>query len=63
MSTATFHPATSRVRGATATGAATHHAHRLGDALHAVKVFAIAAFDIVVLGEYGDEAGVVRRHR
>ncbi|MER6997622.1 hypothetical protein [Streptomyces sp. NPDC000410] len=62
MSTATFHHATRPVRGATATGAITHHTHRLGSALRAVKVFATAAFDVVILGEYGEEAGVVR-HR
>lgn len=64
MSTATFHhPAAGPGRGATATGAATHHSHRIGDALRAVKVFAIAAVEVVILGEYGEEAGVVRRHR
>jgi hypothetical protein len=34
----------------------------MGDALRAIKVFAGAAFDVIVLGEYGEEAGVVRRH-
>jgi hypothetical protein len=62
MSTATFHPATGRARGATAAGAVHHH-HRIGDTLRAVKVFAVAALDVVILGEYGDEAGVVRVHR
>jgi hypothetical protein len=37
------------------------HSHRLGDALRAVKVFAGAAFDVIVLGQYGEEVGVVRR--
>lgn len=61
MSTATFHPASRRVPGATAIGAATHHAHRIGDALRAVKVFVATAFGVAVLGEYSEEAGV-RRH-
>ncbi|MFH8800391.1 hypothetical protein ACH4F6_12455 [Streptomyces sp. NPDC017936] len=60
MSTATLTPAPGRPPGATPlTGA--HHRHRLGDALRAVRVFAGAAFDVIVLGEYGEEAGV--RHR
>ncbi|MDH6700018.1 hypothetical protein ACIQKE_13810 [Streptomyces griseoviridis] len=61
MSAAILHPAPvpSRPRGASAvTGS---HPHRLGDALRAVKVFAGAAFDVVILGEYGEEAGVRRR--
>ncbi|MEV5435034.1 hypothetical protein AB0K80_03205 [Streptomyces sp. NPDC052682] len=37
------------------------HHHPLGDALRAVRVFLGAAFDVVVLGEYGAEAGLVRR--
>ncbi|GAA3372714.1 hypothetical protein GCM10020367_28910 [Streptomyces sannanensis] len=61
MSSATFHRAQFRPHGATATGAARHHAHRFGDALRAVKVFAEAAFSVVVLGEYGEDAGVRRR--
>ncbi|MFD7441503.1 hypothetical protein [Streptomyces sp. NPDC059909] len=62
MSTATFHQAAGPGRGATASGAAGRHGHRLGDALRAIKVFVKAAFGVVVLGEYGEEAGVVRRH-
>ncbi|MFD7610338.1 hypothetical protein [Streptomyces sp. NPDC059828] len=61
MSTATFNPAARPGRGATATGAANRHTHLVGDALRAVKVFAEAAVGVVVLGEYGEEAGVVRR--
>ncbi|MEU5223130.1 hypothetical protein AB0G55_10765 [Streptomyces toyocaensis] len=38
-----------------------HHRHRAGDALRAVKVFLGAAFDVIVLGEYAEEAGVRRR--
>jgi hypothetical protein len=40
---------------------ADRHRHRLGDALRAVRVFAGAAFDVAVLGEYDEEAGVRRR--
>ncbi|MER5460378.1 hypothetical protein ABT010_06730 [Streptomyces sp. NPDC002668] len=60
MSTATFtpghvpHPG----RGATATGAAPHSPHHVGNALRAVKVFAGAVFSVAVLGEYAEEAGV-----
>ncbi|MEU8977777.1 hypothetical protein [Streptomyces sp. NPDC048309] len=63
MSAATFgpgpvHPV--QPHGATA-ASSTHHRHRLGDALRAVKVFAEAAVGVVLLGEYGEEAGVRRR--
>ncbi|MET9255722.1 hypothetical protein ACGFZL_15165 [Streptomyces sp. NPDC048182] len=34
---------------------------RLGEALRAVRTFAGAALDVVLLGEYGEEAGVRRR--
>ncbi|MEU0784471.1 hypothetical protein ABZ341_23185 [Streptomyces sp. NPDC006173] len=64
MSAATFTPGPARpgaaARGATAVTSA-HHRHRFGDALRAVKVFAGAAVDVVLLGEYGEEAGVRRR--
>ena len=33
----------------------------VGDALRAVKVFVGAAIGVVLLGEYGEEAGVRRR--
>ncbi|WP_435851133.1 hypothetical protein [Streptomyces tibetensis] len=46
-----------------ATAVTGSHRHRLGDALRAVKVFAGAAFDVIVLGQYGEEVGVVRRHK
>ncbi|MGX4691387.1 hypothetical protein [Streptomyces sp. JNUCC 63] len=60
MSTATIHPAhAARPAGATAVQGCHHH--RLGNALHAVKVFAGAVFDVVILGEYGEEAGM--RHK
>ncbi|AVH58044.1 MULTISPECIES: hypothetical protein [Streptomyces] len=63
MSAATFtsgtvHPgAPSGATGVTSS----HHPHRLGDALRAVKVFAEAFVGVVILGEYGEEAGVRRR--
>jgi hypothetical protein len=63
MSAATFTPGTGHPgppSGATA-ATATRHRHRLGDALRAVKVFAGAALRVVLLGEYGEEAGVRRR--
>ncbi|MGQ4328288.1 hypothetical protein [Streptomyces hayashii] len=59
MSAATFTPAPGRLSGATPLSDG--HRHRLGDALRAIKVFAVAAFDVIVLGEYGQEAGVRRR--
>lgn len=34
--------------------------HFLGSALRALKVFAEAAFGVVILGEYGEEAGIRR---
>jgi hypothetical protein len=64
MSAATFtpgpvHPGPA-ARGATALSVGAHR-HRLGDAMRAVKVFAGAALGVVLLGEYGEEAGVRRR--
>ncbi|MEV0223710.1 hypothetical protein [Streptomyces sp. NPDC050704] len=62
MSAATFTPAPARSGpppGATALQGS--HRHRLGDALRAVKVFAGAAFGVILLGEYGEEAGIRRR--
>ncbi|WP_406000059.1 hypothetical protein [Streptomyces sp. NBC_00829] len=64
MSTAAFGPPAHAPRphqGATASGAAPHSPHRLGNALRAVKVFAEAVFNVAVLGEYAEEAGVRRR--
>lgn len=61
MSAATIHPAPSRPPGATALDGVPHSQHRLGDALRAVKVFVGAAFSVVILGEYGEEAGIHRR--
>ncbi|MFI6940567.1 hypothetical protein ACIBI4_14945 [Streptomyces sp. NPDC050418] len=63
MSSATFTQAPVRPgkpSGATATGA-TRHTHHVGNALRAVKVFAAAAMDVIILGEYARDAGVVRR--
>ncbi|MEU8784225.1 hypothetical protein [Streptomyces sp. NPDC048637] len=53
------HPA----KGATALGldtkrdaaAAHEHRHVVGNALHAIKVFAVAAFSVAVMGEYADD--------
>nr|WSW67674.1 hypothetical protein OG461_16455 [Streptomyces sp. NBC_00995] len=60
MSTVTLNPKrTGPAHGATAvTGH--HDRHRAKDALCAVKVYAKAAFSVVVLGEYAQEAGVRR---
>ncbi|RPK79604.1 hypothetical protein EES45_15235 [Streptomyces sp. ADI97-07] len=63
MSTVYLDPRrTGPAHGATA---ATGHTrgHRLGDAVRAVGVFARTAFGVAVLGEYAEEAGIVRRHR
>jgi hypothetical protein len=63
MSAATFSPVPDRhgpPPGATALDAG-HHRHWIGDALRAIKVFVGAAFEVVVLGEYAEEAGVHRR--
>ncbi|MFI8001697.1 hypothetical protein [Streptomyces sp. NPDC086010] len=53
---------TGPAHGATA---ATGHprGHRVGNAVRAVAVYVRAAFGVAVLGEYAEEAGVVRRHR
>ncbi|MER6343655.1 hypothetical protein ACWC10_17975 [Streptomyces sp. NPDC001595] len=62
MSAAAFTPISATARPPSGATAATgSHKHRLGDALHAVRVFAGAAFDVIILGEYGEEAGVRRR--
>ncbi|MFF1920566.1 hypothetical protein ACFVW8_08305 [Streptomyces sp. NPDC058221] len=60
MSTVTLNPRkTGPAHGATA--ATGHpHSHRAGDALRAAKIFVRAAFGVVVLGEYAEEAGVRR---
>lgn len=61
MSAATVNPTTPPVRPTGATPVQGSHPHRLGDALRAVKVFLRAAFDVIVLGEYGAEVGVRRK--
>lgn len=61
MSAATITPVPRPPRTAGATPVLGSHRHVFGEALRAVKVFAGAAFDVVVLGEYGEEAGVRRR--
>ncbi|MCH0562008.1 MULTISPECIES: hypothetical protein [unclassified Streptomyces] len=63
MSAATLSPAPEPVRPTGATSVVGTHRHPLGDALRAVRVFVRAAFDVIVLGEYGEEAGVRRRGR
>jgi hypothetical protein len=49
------HPPT----GATAVDGAPRHL--LGSALRAIKVFAEAAFGVIILGEYGEETGIRRK--
>ncbi|MFI8189646.1 hypothetical protein ACIF8T_12735 [Streptomyces sp. NPDC085946] len=61
MSAATVFPAPAPGRPSGATPVTGGRRHLLGDVLRAVRVFAGAAFDVVVLGEYGEEAGVRRR--
>ncbi|WP_320777508.1 hypothetical protein [Streptomyces sp. CRN 30] len=67
MSAATFPPA-SVARHAVPSGAipfdSARPRHGLGGALRAVRVFAGAAFDVVLLGDYpegAEDAGVRRR--
>ncbi|MCS0600425.1 hypothetical protein NX794_04145 [Streptomyces sp. LP11] len=59
MSAATFQPASGRPPSG-ATAVVDPPRHLLGNALRAVKVFAEAAFGVVILGEYGEEAGIRR---
>ncbi|MCE0445739.1 hypothetical protein LT493_14470 [Streptomyces tricolor] len=55
MSAAAITPSPApRPSGATALDGIHHHP--LGNALRAVKVFLEAAFSVVILGEYGEEA-------
>lgn len=61
MSAATVNPVPRPPRPAGATPVLGSHRHVLGEALRAVKVFAGAAFDVLVLGEYREEVGVRRR--
>ncbi len=61
MSAATATPLSAGPRLSGATALRGSHHHRLGDAVRALMVFAGAAFDVVILGEYGEEAGVRRR--
>ncbi|MEU6348618.1 hypothetical protein ABZ896_04750 [Streptomyces sp. NPDC047072] len=60
MSAATFTPAPGRPSGATSVSGHPR-THRLGNAFRALRVFAGAARDVVILGEYAEEAGVRRR--
>ncbi|MEW1724927.1 hypothetical protein [Streptomyces sp. NPDC093109] len=57
MTTATFTPAPA----ATATGSAASPSHPVGNALRAVRVFLATAFNVAVMGEYSEEAGIKRR--
>ncbi|MBX9394896.1 hypothetical protein K4749_15120 [Streptomyces sp. TRM72054] len=61
MSAATFTPAPAPAGPSGASVLTGSHRHRLGEALRAVRVFAGAAFDVIILGEYGEEAGVRRK--
>ncbi|MBP0461696.1 hypothetical protein [Streptomyces montanisoli] len=49
--------------GATATGAGAvpRQSYTVGDAMRALQVFVSTAFNVAVLGEYADDAGVQRR--
>ncbi|MFI9625066.1 hypothetical protein [Streptomyces sp. NPDC052042] len=61
MSTVTLNPrSTAPAHGATA---ATGHprTRRFGGTLRAVKVYARAAFGVIVMGEYAEEVGVHTR--
>ncbi len=65
MSTATFTPVQGGRPGGTSRGATalpdTRSHHSFGSMLRAAKVFAAAAVSVVVLGEYAEDAGVIRR--
>ncbi|MCM1975226.1 hypothetical protein ABT024_16830 [Streptomyces sp. NPDC002812] len=62
MSTATCTPVQGRrPRGATATSDSRRPRHSAGSVLRAAKVFAATAVSVVVLGEYSEDAGVIRR--
>ena len=61
MSATTLNPTAPPVRPTGATSIRGSRPHRLGAALRAVKVFFGAAFDVILLGEYGEEAGVRRK--
>ncbi|GHJ39938.1 hypothetical protein [Streptomyces sp. TS71-3] len=41
----------------------TSHQHRLGEGLRAIRVYVSSAFEVAVLGEYWEEAGVRIRRR
>ncbi|MGW7441473.1 hypothetical protein [Streptomyces sp. NPDC054849] len=61
MSTATFTPVQGgRPSGATAISDSPSR-HSFGSMLRAAKVFTAAAVSVVVLGEYAEDAGVIRR--
>jgi hypothetical protein len=63
MSAAAFNPASVASVASARSGATPvrgGHRHPVGDALRAVKVFAGAALSVILLGEYGEEAGIRR---
>ncbi|MFI5823718.1 hypothetical protein ACIA8I_32205 [Streptomyces rishiriensis] len=57
--TITHAPAPGGPPGATVRSTSGSH-YRPGDTLWAIRVFAGAAFDVIILGGYGEEAGVRR---
>ncbi|MER0447348.1 hypothetical protein ABR738_22835 [Streptomyces sp. Edi4] len=59
MTTATFPQAPAP----SVSSAAPHRTHKIGDAVRAAKVLAGAAFSVVVMGEFAEDAGVRRRSR
>lgn len=62
MTTATFTPIPGGRSGRGATALSDHRPrHRVGSLLRAAKVFAATAVSVVVLGEYAEDAGVIRR--
>lgn len=63
MSTVTLNPRRTGPAHGTAAATGHPHTHRFGDALRAVKVYARAAFGVVVMGEYAEEAGIRTRTR
>ncbi|WP_326699116.1 hypothetical protein OG909_18525 [Streptomyces sp. NBC_01754] len=62
MTTTYLNPSSTGPAHGARTAAGHPRGHRVGDALRAVGVFARTAFGVAVLGEFAEEAGVVRRH-
>ncbi|MFB7463966.1 hypothetical protein ACFCZ1_10805 [Streptomyces sp. NPDC056224] len=61
MSTATFTPIRGGRPGGASATSDSHPRFSLGSVMRAAKVFAATAVSVVVLGEYAEDAGVVRR--